>query len=299
MTFTYNIQKVDFFVDQIEDKGQIDLDGAIDAFQNFRFADQLKQADERELTSCLPTISFKSNDGKTLGIWAQDDKGFFLHYDNGSKVSEFFLSNDFEKNPEGLVAEEFIEQFFDGTIEQLLKLEDKLTEGNESEVKPTTSNQLIEFSFANTKKIKYYLWTVPFLIMAVFLFKTDIEKHFELGWGLHIMCSFLWLPGTIVHLSYWLKNHNVTVRVDPQAKTLEYEKDGQVIKINRNEIYNCELNETRSGRAPWNSYRYLWIVLNDRKQIVITNFITEPENIINLLKLNFKTDRRTIPFLPI
>ncbi len=299
MTFTYNIQKVDFFVDQFEDKGQINLDGAMEAFQNFPFADQLKQARERELTSCLPTISFKSNDGKILGIWAQDDKGFFLHYDNGTKVSEFYISNDFNKNPEGLAVEEFIGQLFNGTIEHSLKLVDKYAQDNKHETAPIDKKHLLNFSFTDTNKLQHYLWTVPFLILSLLFLNADLEKKLELGWGFHLLLSFFWLPGTIVHLSYWFKNNNANVTVDTHAKTIEYGKDRQKIKFNRNEILNCELNESRAWFAPWSSYRYLWIVLNDSRQIVITNFITEPENIIDLLKLNFKTSIRTIPFLPI
>jgi hypothetical protein len=300
MTFTYNIQKVDFFTDQVEEMGQVDLDGAIEAFQKFPFNDQLKEAQKRELTSCLPTITFKSNENKTLGIWAKDDKGFFLHYDNGTEVADFYLSNDFEKNPEGFAVEEFIEQFIKDTIEQSLSLVDKnIEEGNLSKPRRKHSEKTVTFSFSDTNKLKPFLWIVPYLSLALLLLLTDLTHKFVFGWSVHLILGFLWFPGIIVHISYWFKNHNSTVTIDPKAKTIEYRKNGQSIKFNRNDIFNCELNVSRGFWPPWNSYCYLWIVLKDHKQIVITNFITDPETIINSLKLNFKTDRRSIPFLPI
>jgi hypothetical protein len=189
LTITCNIQKVDFFVDQIEDKGLVDLIGAIDAFQNFPFEDQLQQAAQRELTSCFPTISFKSSD--------------------------------------------------------------------------------------------------------------DHDNNFELGWGIQLLISLFWFPGTLLHLTYWFKNNNATVKVDQKAKIIKYIKDDKEISFNRQEIVNCEINESRNWSAPWSGYRYLLIVLKDHRKVVISNFITEPEKIIDLLKLNFKIDKRTIPFLPI
>lgn len=297
MKFTCEIQKVDFFIDQTEEKGQVNLDQAIEIFQNFPFDEQLKEARERELTSCLPTVSFKSEDRKTLGIWAEDDKGFFIHYDNGNQFSDFFISNDFEQNPQGLAVEEFIELFFQENIESELCLINKV-----EETKPknhAVNSNLIAFSFSDTKKIKFYLWTFPYLAFALFLFKVDAGNNFVIGWGIHLFFSIFYLPSTLLHLSYWLKNDGAIVTIDTKGKILAYEKNGQEVKFNRNDIYNCVITEPRSYKAPWNSYRYIWFVLKDKRQIVITNFITEPENIISSLKPNFKVERRTIPFLPL
>lgn len=300
MTFTYNIKKVDFFSDQVEEMGQVDLGGAIEAFQRFPFDEQLMEARQRELTSCLPTIIFTSNDNISLKVWAQDDKGFCLLYDNRKELVDFYLSNDFEKNPEGFAVEEFIEQFFNGTIEQSLSLSEKgFEQDNLFKPRKIHSDKTVTFSFRNTNMLKPFLWIVPYLTLAIFFFATDLVHKFEFGLSVHFFMGFLWFPGIIVHASYWLKNHNTTVTIDLKAKTIEYQKNSQTIKFSRNDIYNCEVNESRSVWSPWNSYCYLWIVLKDHKQIVITNFITEPETIISLLKLNFKTDRRSIPFLPI
>jgi hypothetical protein len=292
LKFTYNIQKIDFFIDQVEEKGSVFLEEAIEAFINFPFSEQLKDSEKYEMTMCLPTISFKSNDGKTLGIWAENGDGFFLHYDNGSHISDFFISNDITVNKSGIDVVEFIESFFNETIEKSLNLvEKKELKSNESKT--------ITFSFNDTKKYKHLFFTFVFFLIALSTLIYDIRNDFRIGFYIHLLFTIFWLPGLIIHISYWLKNKNVKVIINQSEKTIEYIKGNQRIKFNRNEIHLCEINEARSVSAPWNSYRYLWIVLNNQKNIVITNFITEPELIIDSLKLNYKTDKRTAPFLPI
>lgn len=303
MTYTCSIQKVDFFIDQFEEIGQVNLEQAIDIFQNFPFLDQFREARERDLSSCLPTILFDSPNGEIFKIWAEDDSGFFLHYDNGRQVSDFYLSNDFERNPEGLAVEEFIDLFFNNTIEDELNLVEKVVEEENDELADSfdriSSSNVVTFSFDHNQKFKLYLWTIPWLAIALIFLKFDAGRNFEYGWSLHLFFSIFWLPSSIVHLSYWFKNNGAVVSIDTKSKTLSYKKGGQLIKFNREDIINCEINEARSSKAPWNSYSYIWFVLKDKRQVVISNFITQPENIINEFKPNFKVEKRTIPFLPI
>jgi hypothetical protein len=303
MTFTCDIQKVDFFIDQIEVKGQVNLDQAIDIFQTFPFADQFKELREREITSCFPTISFKSADKKILSIWAEDEARFSFHYENETQISNFYISNDFGKNPEGLSVEEFIELFFNETIEKELDLINKVEQNVRHEINSANKNSsgtnIIVFSFRDTLKYKLYLWTLPWLAFALIFFRIDANSNFELGWQMHLAISFLWLPSTILHVTYWLKNKDAEVSINTKSKILTYEKGGQQIEFKRDDIHHCEINETRSYKAPWKYYRYVWFVLKDKRQIVITNFITEPESIVNALLPNYKVEKRSIPFLPI
>ena len=87
MSFSWNIQKVDFYIDQIEEKGHIDLEGAIKEFQLFPWQNQLEEVEKREMTSIIPTISFVSDRGEKLGIWMSDSSNFKLYYENKSKCS--------------------------------------------------------------------------------------------------------------------------------------------------------------------------------------------------------------------
>lgn len=287
MSFTYRIKEIDFFIDQYEDKGIIDLDGAIDVFQKFPFDKQLKERSLREMTSSLPTISFINEANCVLEISAKDDKGFHIDYESSEKISHFFLSNDFYENPQGKSPEEFINLFFDGKIEEEIILRLK---GNSSQ---DVEECILKYQFMGKAKLGFYFWTLPYLIFSLLILLSNY------GLSLNIVFAFFWLPGTILHISYWLKNKNTIVTIDRKKKNLTYEKMGKEITFNRSEIHYCEINETKSIRAPWNKYRYIWIVLNDKRQVVITNFITEPENIVQDLKLNYSIDKRAVPFLPL
>lgn len=307
MKYTCNIKKAHFFIDQIEELGKVSLSQAIKIFQNFPFKDQFKEVNNRELTSCFPTISFNSEDGKVLIIWAKNDKGFFIHYDNGNQVSNFYLSYDFEINPQGITVEEYIDFFFKQNIESKLKLTNKNTNivdeedidnDAENEIQKVQSD-IITFSFSNTKKINSFLWILPFLAISCYIFKIDFDNNFDLGLKLHLLLSLLWLPTVIIHITYWLKNRDSVVIIDIKEKRLIYKKGTKIINFNREEIDNCEINKSSSRIASWGQYCYILIVLKDKRQIVITNFITEPNNIINSLNLNYKVDIRIIPFLPL
>jgi len=145
MDYTYNIQKVDFFSDQIEEMGKINLQSTIKVFQEFPFEAQMKKANQMEMTSCAPTITYKCSDNRRLGIWTQDNKGFFMYYENGGEqYAEFYLPNSYDENPEGYVVEEFIEQFFENTIEQSINLKTPNT-GN---IGSKRNNWFIYFPFS-------------------------------------------------------------------------------------------------------------------------------------------------------
>jgi hypothetical protein len=42
--YTYDVQYVDFQIDQVKEMGQIDADGAVNAFQSFPFKEQQEKA---------------------------------------------------------------------------------------------------------------------------------------------------------------------------------------------------------------------------------------------------------------
>lgn len=304
MTFTCNIKKVDFFIDQDEELGQVTIEHAIEIFHDFPFAEQFKELSVRELSSSLPTITFKSANKKELAIWAKNEEGFYLHYNSGNKISDFYLSNNFEKNTERLIVEDFIALFFNGTIEKSLNLKNRMQLQPEIEEKSeslndTESLNIVTYSFKGASRNKDLFWLLPWLIVTLLLLKMESKNFSEIRWGIYIMLSFFWMPSIIIHISYWIKNYGSKVTIDTKSKKMTYQKNGQIIEFSRDDIHHCEVNETRSFKVSWYGYRYIWFVLKDKRQVVITNFITEPDNIIDALKPNFKIEKRTIPFLPI
>lgn len=295
------IQKFDFFEDQFEDKGNVNLDTAIQLFQDFEFTEQLKEAKKLETESCLPTIIFESNNRKKLTISAYDENGFSLHYENIEKEAEFFISNNFEENPSGILAEEFIEMFFEQTIENELVLENKkkIVEDEKKEINKSKNTNSVTYSFNDKGKLRYFLWSTPWVIFSILFVYFNLTSNLKIEWYYLIILCLFWIPALIVHISYWFKNKNVRVIIDRNEKTLTYEKNGEIIKFNRSDIKRCELNHSSFSRSTMIDYSYLWFILNDKRKVVITNFVTEPENIINALNLKYTSEKRTVPFLPI
>jgi hypothetical protein len=144
MKYKCTIQKVEFFGDEVEDKGLVDLESAVIEFQNFPFAEQLEELESQEMHSVLPSVSFAGEDYKTLTIWAKDDKGFFLHYYNGFQKSDIYLSNSVEQNPEGLSPEDFIEYFYLGTMEEHVRMEESNVETEGDDIVNTAEGEPLE-----------------------------------------------------------------------------------------------------------------------------------------------------------
>ncbi len=150
MTFTWNIQKIDFFTDQVEEKGLITLESAIKEFQKFPWKEQLKKAEEREMTSTFPTITFVNDKKQSLGIWTTNLDYFEIFYINGTKSANITISHDLTLNPTGVSVEDFIELFFNGEIEDNIKLDKN--ENTKSSQKKISDKTQFEFALRMAKK---------------------------------------------------------------------------------------------------------------------------------------------------
>lgn len=280
-------QKPDDFIDEFHDNGFVNLEQAINFFRVYPFVEELKQVRSNELTDRFPIIIFQNDLNCKLSIWKENSDGTFLCYENEKQSSQFFISNNFLENKEGVSVKFFIELFFSETIENEITLKKK-RKSNDIRKQPIT------FSFNdNTQKIGNFYELIPWFIATVFIFVFNLDDLY-----LSLAFSLLWLPSCCLFLTYWRVNKNAVVKIDYSQKTLSYNKDGMRIKFNRNEIDKCFIYEVSSSRSMFSSYSYLHIVLSDRRRIVITNFMTEPRNIVKYLDLNYKVDEVIIPFLP-
>ena len=70
MRYTDDVQLVHFHYDQVEPRGRVDAEGAVAAFRNFPFEEQLRQAASLPEPT-FPTITFRcEDDGAVLSIWS-------------------------------------------------------------------------------------------------------------------------------------------------------------------------------------------------------------------------------------
>jgi len=277
-------QKPDDFIDEFHDNGFVNIEQAINFFRAYPFEEELKDSRTNEILNRFSIIKFQNDTNCELSIWKENLDGAFLCYENEKQYAQFFVSNNFLENKEGLSVEYFIKLFFSETIEKEIVLK-KQRKSNDFRKQP------IIFSFNDdTKKVKNLYASIPWFIVSIFLFRLDLYVS--------LIFSLLWLPSCYLFITYWIVNKNAVVKIDYSQKTLSYVKGGNKIKFNRNEIDKCFIYEVTSSRSSLVSYSYLHIVLSDRRRIVITNFIAEPRNIVKYLDLNYKVDEVMIPFLP-
>ena len=285
-------QRPDDFIDEFNDNGFVNLEEAINFFRTYPFVEELKLVRSNELTERFSIIKFQNNSNCMLSIWKENLDGTFLCYENENQFAQFFISNNFLENKDGLNTDYFIKLFFLETIENEITLKKKIKSND-------IRKQPIAFSFNDdTKKIRNLYASLPWFVFSM-LFLILGYKHMSDLIFLHVILSLFWLPSCYLYLSYMRVNKNAKVKIDYSQKSLSYEKDGKRIKFNRSEIDKCFIYEvSASSRLNTKSFSYLHIVLFDRRRIVITNFIADPRNVVNYLDLNYKVDEVMIPFLP-
>jgi hypothetical protein len=289
----YLTQKTNSFIDEFKDNGTVDLEQAIGYFRAYPFEEELKETKKNEIQNRFSKIIFENENRKKISIWIEDNNGTFLCYENGKQFAQFFISKNFNENNEGLDVEYFLNLFFSGNIEEKLNLKNL---NSTSKIE----KQQITFSFNDSKKIKNLFNSIPWFLGSIIFLFYDYQSKFEMAIYLHLIFSLFWLPSLFLYLSYWRINKNAVIKIDSFEKTLTYEKDGKRIKFNRNEIEKCIINEeeSSSSRSNTKSFSYLRIILLDKKEIIITSFITEPHNITKLLNLNYKTNDTYMAILP-
>lgn len=295
MKLKYKIQKANFFSDQFEEKGEIDTDMAIEVFQSFPFEQQFEEIKSRKMTSCFPKLIFEKENNESLSIWGENEECFFLHYENRESESNFLISNIYNPDTEQFSTEDVIELFITGKIPSTLNLNSKIGINKHQE----TEEKQLTFHSQEKLKYKHYAWVILFLLSTLIIFRFKDNRNFDIAIYVYSFFSLYWLPSAILLITYYLKNKQVIIKIDRNSNTIYFEKNGESIIFNRDDISLCEINKTRFTRKFSHAFKYLWITLKDGRQIVITNLIVEPEIIIQLLNLHYSIDKRVIPFLPI
>ena len=293
MKFSYHIKNADSFSGEVREMGETDLENAITYFQNFPFEEVWKTAKMKADSPERPTITIKSEDGKSLTIWSDGTAGFSFSYFNGKQVGDAFLAADVTKNPKGYSIEMFIEKFFDQTIEPWLNLVDYMEEPDATEMDTLDRNKgIVTFTTKENKGRPYVFWIMFLLLNLVALRMSWVQsKSFsEVDVFVSILLGFFWLPGVYLQVSYWLHDKSSCLIINTKDKTLERLTKMDSVKFNRNEVLRTEIHE---GRRP--QYSFLKIMLNDGRNIVITSLTVDPGVVPELLGLPFKTIKRFIP----
>ena len=299
-TYNWKIQLSEFYSDQFEDKGAVDKEKAIEAFQFFPWDKELDDFKRRNDNPTAPRITFNSPDNRVLDISSVNLKGFNVEYNNivTKKYSAFYISNDFDKK--NWTIEELIEFFFDNSLEEHIELENIPDEKEKVEKAKTEkrSSKNIEFAF-DPQHIKT-LGFSTFMLLGLSITFLTLEKI--KGEKLPILIHFLflisWLPSFILHLTYFLRNNRAKVIIDVNNHDLTFIKGETEIKFNREEIFRTLVTTVDNSRLSWASYSYVWFILKDKRQVTITCFIDDPYKIVEKLNCKFEHRAKMIPILP-
>jgi hypothetical protein len=299
LTYKCRIQFSEDFSDQFKHKDIIDLPKAIEEFQLFPWDSEIKKYKTSNINSTVPKIIFDSNDQRQLSINAVSENGYNLEYMNflANQYANVFISNDFYEQT--LTTEEFIERFFNHTIELELKL-DNISKDTKIFPLNNPNQKDIIFSFKPNLRplisFNFFLWLI--VSISYFIFSTNNTHEFS---KLVNFCLLLtWPIPILLHLTYYFKNYKAKVIIDTNNKSLKYIKGSKEILFNRTEIFRCQLTTCKSSSLSLcNEYSYVWFILEDRTYILITCFIADPYKIVEALNCKFEENERIVPLLPI
>jgi hypothetical protein len=300
-TYTWKIQLTKNYADEFLQKGSTNKEKAVEEFQLFPWDKELDDFKRSADTPTVPKIIFSSDDQRQLIIEAVNVDGYNLEYSNFSsgKFSDFYISNDFEKN--NFSTEEIIDLFFDSTIEPHLKLEDIDIDPTETvEEKISESPSLVEFNFKPNHwsfiSPRFFLW----LVLGLVYLRLSCVNESNLPMIGNLVFIFIFITPTLIHLTYLLKNYSANVKIDTINNELTYTKGSKQIKFNRNDIFRCQVTISKhSLYSTVHNYSYAWFILQNGTHITITGFVADPYEIVKSLKCKYEEKVRTFPFLPI
>ena len=99
-------------------------------------------------------------------------------------------------------------------------------------------------------------------------------------------------PTLLLHLRYWLLNHETTLVFQPTENRLEVYEAGQRVEFARRDLARVERVTCRARRTFWARYDYLRLHLADGRVIVLTSLLTDLEPLMVFLR-NLPIERCT------
>ena len=112
--YSHSVQLVHFRHDQVEERGEVSAEGAVSAFREFPFEEQIRQA-ETLPSPTFPTVSFRSqSDGSVLAVWSLEPGLYEVYLEaDGKKVTA--------ETTDAQYVEQAIRSFFSGGRAVLLE----------------------------------------------------------------------------------------------------------------------------------------------------------------------------------
>ena len=145
------------------------------------------------------------------------------------------------------------------------------------------------------------LISVVFLILILFLVLNSQSEFFK--WYFILLVVFIFCVSSIplyLSITYLFEDLNKTIQFDNITKSLIIKKGRKEKIVKRSEIiaaYKVMCDPYSSSRLKFYWYKYVLLIKNGKERIFITNLICNPEDILNFLKIKYKTFYWNIPVL--
>ncbi len=316
MKYTWSFQKLEFFTDHAAEMGGVSFDDAIKVFQEFPWDGQLKKIEDRRMTFTLPNINFKNESGtRELKISKINYEEFEVCYVEGSAEATLLITNNYNLNPQGYIVEEIIERFFQNNLNEIVNLKSTIDLDQEEEINSLEFDTIIstveqeiktlEFDIANSKKLTFTLGTlIGFAVHFIYILR--------MGYGalgdsslvtiilFNLLFLLLWLPGTILSLSYKLENAKARLTIDVISKKASYIDKSKKIDFSRDDIEFCQFNYTKNSFSHYthlDNFNFLRIDLKNGESLIITSLLADAQTIINALKLHVYYKECSVAYL--
>lgn len=259
----------------------IDFNKAVELFNSFPWDEQFAEVLKREesgLSSTYPTLYFFKTENRFLSISATDDEGFLVHYTDDNRLGELFISNNVFEKPEGISVEQFINDFFNGKIEETLELFD-------FEVEPTKE---VRYELTYNKS-KLYRPLLFMLTPLIYIFFDSYDPALILPFILYMSGGmFLFtLPYLLMNFSYWKNDSNQSIIYNPTKKLLTIQQNNDTFEIPKSKIESVELVHTRTSQRAFQEYSYLRFKSEDLV-FAVTHLTIDPGKLLSTLNINFR-----------
>ncbi|OGX90703.1 hypothetical protein [Hymenobacter coccineus] len=111
--------------------------------------------------------------------------------------------------------------------------------------------------------------------------------------GLVAVALALGAPAAVLHLRYWVLNHETVLVLQPKENRLEVYQHGQRQYFERRDIARVQRVTCRTRATFWAPYNYVRLLLHDGREIVLTSLLADLEPLTVFLR-SVPTDRRTV-----
>lgn len=286
-----------------DDLGFITINKAITLARSYPYEGLYTLLQELPEDNHLPAIIFNSDKDDVLSIYANKNNSIFVRYSNNQVQKEYDIGEVMKNDTALNSLESIIYSFYNGSIENFAQNQyiEGNTESNQQTSKSNNSSKINENTFTYRPEFanKATKFTAIVILANAILFLIQKLNHTEPIWVLYIVSGILWIPGIILHISYWMKSYNTIVQANTINKTITIKINDRVTTFDWKEIKICEIVKPMSNNQAWQHYSYVWITLHNKRHYIITSFITEPETFVGLIDTKIIRTSRFMPFLPI